>query len=125
MNWYKIAQSLTSIYELLEEGVESVPSDEVLYDYIGPEDLHTQLEIKTVSNPETLLTSRGDMTVFDSFSQFANDESKKLVEYYSKHKPLNDIIVLKGNQVLDGNHRVVASILGGWKLRAIDIDELV
>ena len=125
MSWYKKSQNVTNILDLLEEGVYDIPSDEVLYDYVSKEDLEKPLKIKMISEEEAknLLAHSGDMTVLDSY-QFASDESKELIEYYSRIKPFNDVIVLKSNIVLDGNHRVVASILGGWQLRAVDIDEL-
>lgn len=127
MNWYKefqIKNQTTTLYELLPEGENSIPKNEVLYDFINEEDLHKPLIIKTVTDPKALLTHKGDMTVLEAFNQFANDESKELVKYYANYKPINDIIVLKNNKVLDGNHRTVASIKGGWPLRAVDIEDL-
>lgn len=124
MNWYKRATAETiSIYELLEDGLEDIPSNEILYNFISKNELHVQLPIKSVDDPKMLMTYKGDMTVWESY-QFANNQSKELIDYYAKHKPVNDIIVINENRVLDGNHRVIASIIGKWLLRAIDIADI-
>jgi hypothetical protein len=124
MNWYKKATAeTTSIYELLEEGTEDIPANEVLYDFISVGELHVQLPIKIIDEPKMLMTHKGDMTVWESY-QFADDQSQELIDYYAKHKPVNDVIVVNENRVLDGNHRVIASIIGKWPLRAIDIADI-
>ena len=111
-----------SIYDTLEDDTEDIPENEILYNYVDEDDIHKELPIKPISNPKKLLTHNGDITVFDS-RKFATDESKEIIDYY-KRKPINDVIVVKGNTVLDGNHRVIGSILGKWNLRAIDINDL-
>jgi hypothetical protein len=96
--------------------------NEVLYNFITPEDMDKSFHIKTI-NPNLLLTYKGDMTIKNSF-KFADNDSKKLIQYYIKKQDSKPII-LDGIKVIDGNHRVMAAILSKRLISAIDLKESI
>ena len=70
------------------------------------------------------------MKVLDAFSQFAEPWQRKLVSDYrrslrnNKLSGLEDVVLLDGDQVLDGNHRCVAAHQAKKDLRYVDAADL-
>lgn len=79
---------------------------------------------------EDLKTIQGDMKVLDAFGQFAEPWQRKLVSDYrrslrnNKLSGLEDVVLLDGDRVLDGNHRCVAAHQAKKDLRYVDATDL-
>lgn len=111
---------LDDIYDWHELNDES----ESLYHYIDREDLKKDFVVQQMSPEQAkhLETIKNDMTVFDSYIQFASKSQKRLVNFKIKHYDTNRIIVIAGDSVVDGNHQVIASILANKPLKYINLD---
>jgi len=72
-------------------------------------------------NPNTLKSMDGK-TLVDKYKK-AKAWQKKIVSMYVR-TPSNYPVVIDGDKVVDGNHRVIAAILSGKdKIKAIQIKE--
>lgn len=60
----------------------------------------------------------------ESFKSSAGKSSKKLVSEYAKSDLTGEIVILMGNSVLDGHHRVIAAIKSNVGLKYVDLDDL-
>jgi len=118
----------TTLYDIYGyEYVGEIPRNEILSDYVASdEELGAPLDVKVLQleDLKKLRTMRGDMTVMQAFTDFAEPEQMEIVDDYKTSDLSREYIVLSGDRVVDGNHRVVAAVLSRQLLKAVDIDQL-
>ena len=77
----------------------------------------------TPKQAASITTSRDDTTVYQSYQDFATDESTNIVNDKIKHWDDSRIIVLMNSTLLDGNHHLIAGILANKSIKYIDLAE--
>jgi hypothetical protein len=90
---------------------------------LGGRILQQKFEVKRLP-PERLadLTDLGGLLLTDSF-KYADPVSRGIVKEYMKSDLSCQVVLLDGDIVLDGQHRVTAAILSSQTVLAITIDE--
>jgi hypothetical protein len=96
---------------------------EILYHYIDPDQLDDEFEVKELSFDEAkkLKTPRGDMTVWQAYKDHAMPEQEDIIKKKLKNYDSDRVIVVYDDQVLDGNHHLIASLKQKLGVRLIDI----
>lgn len=124
MKLQELLENTIKLTDLYDED-ELNDSTEQLSQYIDEHDYDKDYVIRVMS-PEaakTYLTPMNDMTVYESFINFATKEQKKVVKEKSKHYDNNRIIVVMNKTVVDGNHHLIAGILANKSIKYIDVGE--
>ena len=109
--------------------LEDANDDEIIWTLINYNDLEQELPIKPLENSRlhSLISATSGIPVIQSFEENANKHNWEIVNHYIKHKPLNnidDIVILEGDRVIDGHHRIVAAIKANYSLQYVDLLDL-
>lgn len=104
---------------------ELMDESELLYNFLSPKDYDTPVVVRSAT-PDFLreLTGRNpDMGVEEEFDAYASQSQRRYVE-----KMMNDltgeIVVVYGDQAVDGFHRIVAAIKSNTPLMYVDLKDL-
>jgi len=102
--------------------------DEMIWSFISHDEADKQLTIITIDPVvayETWVVDDGSTTVKEAFRDHAQPWQKKLVASYRKDMHLADtIIVVAGELVVDGYHRIAALAKNKVRaVRALDLEE--
>ena len=120
-------QEPMSLEEIYSEGIPE--ENEAIWDSVGLSEFEKSLPIEWV-DPSGLMAPLMGGSVLDAFKYHASDEQLKKVEEIRADMEKNGIIfpdhviVLNGNTVLDGSHRVVAAAQAGLRLPAVNVMDL-
>jgi hypothetical protein len=115
----------TTLAEIYSEGLPD--QREIIWNYVGQRDFNLPLDVKTV-DPTAIKAHKRPMTVLAAFEQYAEPEQHEIVDAWADDMRggITDdhIILLWGDEVIDGNHRIVAAARAGVQLPAVDLMDL-
>lgn len=97
--------------------------DEAIYHFVNEDDFDKDFEVQQMSaeQAKNLKTIKGDMTAFDAFMEFADEDQQSIVQYKIENFDPNRIVVVSGDHLIDGNHHVMAAISLGKPIYYIDV----
>ena len=113
--------SLNDIYGDLE----NVDEDELLYHMVDPNDGDIKLPVRKLQPDDIkrLQIDDANTTLWEAYEQYATRGQKEIVDEYVKNMPSKPIIV-KGNLLVDGYHRAIASLIRNTPIHALDLKDL-
>ena len=104
---------------------ELMDTTEILHDYAPSMDWETPLNVSEMAWEKVYeLKNIGGDKIFDTFRDHATGAQKKIVAKKTKSFDANRIVVLSGDYVIDGNHHVIAAIIGKRTILYIDLADL-
>jgi hypothetical protein len=121
MKIIKIAES-TTLNEL-----NAYADDEIISELVTYKDLNVELPVYPITPEEMkrLTMWNSNSYVIDAFEQNANSENKMYVSGYMNDPLLADsTVVVYGNNLIDGHHRVIAAIKKNINLKKVDLYDL-
>lgn len=114
---------LSEIYTAAELDDE----DELLYHHASEEALTFDFTVKvlTASDIAELTAADGMSRVVDVFEDHAEDAQRNLVDEKMAQFDADRVIVISGDDLVDGYHHAIAAWMLGCEVRCIDLAEAV
>lgn len=118
----KLNENTVNLHDLYDEE-EISDRSEAKFAYIDSDDLEKDFEIHvmTPEQAKTYVTSDNDVTVIDTYNNFATAKQKSIIQNKINKWDSNRIILTINNTVLDGNHHLVAGILSNRPIKYINL----
>lgn len=112
---------LIDIYSPSELSDES----EVIAHEVSPMEWDQPLTVKTMTPDEAkrVESRHPGLSLIDSYTKDASKKQKKIVADKIAKYDEERIVVLSGDTIIDGNHHVIAGILGGKPILYVDLAE--
>lgn len=120
MKIFKIAETIS----LEDMGVEL--EGDLIQDFVSLIDMDVQLPVSIigVKEMEGLKVWSSSDSVIDTYRKFSTRDQKRLVSNYMKSNLSNEIVVVYGNNLIDGHHRGVAAIKSNQNMKKVDLYDL-
>ena len=120
------SENTVTLADLYPDGIDQY---EALADVVRSDDFDVPLPIRWLSWAQlrALKTRAGDLTAMQAFDKFADVSQRRLVRHYAKQirkGMLVNPIVIDGDSVLDGQHRLAAACMLKKGLPAVDVNDL-
>lgn len=120
-----ISNNKVLIKDLYPEGFPD--DDEIFWDYVSGSDLKQQFTVQTIQprEIESLFFRQYERDNIKDILKMLSSKQKSIVNHYRKDNNLKDtiIIIVRGQCVVDGNHRALAALLNNVPIQAIDLAE--
>ena len=123
----KISKKAETNETVTLEDLNVYSDSEVISELVKYDELDFELPVSSISPSEMgLLTPWGSQgSIMEVFNTHATPENKKVVlDYMNDNELSNNIIVVYGKYLIDGNHRVVAAIKKNVSLKKVDLYDL-
>lgn len=101
--------------------------DEMIWDYVRHDEFDIPLEIKTIvySDLADILMKQYQCKSIEEIDELLDKSQKRIVSYYSKKGKLSDqIIIICGDRIVDGNHRALAAVKTNANLKYVDLTDI-
>jgi len=101
--------------------------DEIFWDYVGRSDLDKPLTVGSMPHYKLkiLLLSQYRAEHPDELVDLLDSDQKRALRRHLRDVDLsNNIIVISGDRVVDGNHRALAAVLSGKPIKYVDLADL-
>jgi len=99
---------------------------EQFWDYVRDNELDIPLTVETLSphNLRVMLTSQYRVEHIDELYDMMDPEQESTVDYYIENGVDDQIVVISGGRIIDGNHRALAAAKSNKPIRAVNLDQL-
>lgn len=109
--------TLNQIVGRLEEG-------ELLFEHVGLIDMDKPLTVFFLTKDQIgNLRAPDGRTIVQAYKSALRSQ-KNLVQQYSKQNLAGEVVIVSGDELVDGYHRAMAAFITGQGLQAVDLDEL-
>jgi hypothetical protein len=99
---------------------------EQFWDYVRDNELDIPLTVETLSphNLRVMLTSQYRVEHIDELYDMMDPEQESTVDHYIENGVDDQIIVISGGRIIDGNHRALAAVKNNKPIQAVNLDQL-
>ncbi len=118
-------QTARLVPDLYDDEYEAMDSEEQRSAFIEEEDFETDFTVFTMTPEQAkkVLTLRGDMTVFDAYQELGDKRAKSMIKDKTTTYDKERIVLMMGENLLDGYHHLIAGILTNNPVKYIDLME--
>ena len=118
------ASALVSLLDVVDEDTLNNEREEI-YHLVDPEEeeryVYKVQKISAKNAKRKFKTMKKDMTVFESFINYATENQKEIVKDKMKNFDANRVIITTSGSVVDGNHHTIAAIELDKPIKYIDL----
>lgn len=119
-----IVEFTTTLNDLYQDNYPG--QDELIWNFVGKRDFNIPFTVRKINSldlEELLIDNYGVGDVQDLFKKMQPEQERIISDYQTDPALSQQIIVLSGRRILDGNHRALAAVLANKSIRYIDVSE--